>query len=234
MTPTVHILGISASPRKGATSKAVKLALDAALQVPGVTVQFIDLANRQIRPCCNCGACHKLQSRDCIQYHDDFSEQDIDAFLNCDGLILGAPLYYMNPCGLLTDYLSRMRPVSAHCRSGRYGLRVGGSIAVGGMRNGGQDLTLSTINAMLQSMGSLVVGGGLQFYNGASVWSQNEKNFSDEKGTMELEILGSKVAYAARAIQTGLHALNEQDAFAQHAGFLSQEQMQQAYQRIGL
>lgn len=232
----ILILGVSGSPRKGATEKAAKICLEAAGEVPGVKTAFINLAGpKQVNACLGCNACLRKGSGRCEVFRDDgMKDEYLELYRQCDGLILATPLYQMNPTGLLTNFVSRVRPLAQLGRSGAFDMRVGGGIVVGGMRNGGEDFALSAINATLQTLSVNIVGGGCQFYNGASVWSKNEKDFDDWKGVMELEIMGRKIAYAAKAIRAGIDALAGEVEMVNYAGFRSVEDMEESYKRIGL
>ena len=228
------IVGVNGSPRHGATEKAVRICLEAAAEVPGVRTEMINLAGRRINACVNCNACLKRDLGHCAVFEDGFEQRFLELYGQCDGLILGSAIYQMNPTGLLTNFVSRLRPLGKVTRSGIFDMRIGGSIAVGGMRNGGQDLTLSALNATLQTLSVNIVGGGVHFYNGAAVWSKNEMDFDDWKGTLELEIMGRKIAYAAKAIRAGMEALGDTVSNANYAGFRSEEHMAESYRRIGL
>lgn len=231
----VRLLGVSGSPRRGATSKALEICLAAAATVPGVETACIDLAGKDI-PCCkNCNACRTQHLPRCPVFQDDFSDAYLELYRSCDGILLASPLYSMNPTGLLLNFLSRMRPSGGSRRDGSFeGLRVGGCIAVGGRRNGGQDLAVATLNAALQSTGANVVGGGVYFYNGAAVWSKNERDFDDPTGIVELETLGRKVACVASVMKAGRDALGDRLTPAACAGFASDEARRQASELLGL
>lgn len=228
------ILGVNGSPRHGATEKAMRICLAAAGEVPGVKTELINLAGRQINACINCNACLKRDLGRCAVFEDGFEQSYLELYRQCDGLILGSAIYQMNPTGLLTNFISRVRPLGKLNRSGQFDTRIGGAVAVGGMRNGGQDITLAALNATLQTLNVNIVGGGVQFYNGAAVWSQNQADFDDWKGVLELEIMGRKIAYLAKAIQAGTAALAQTIEPVNYAGFASVEQMEEAYRRIGL
>lgn len=232
---TVLILGVSGSPKHGATSKALQICLNAAAQVPGVQTACIDLAGKQIQCCTGCNACRNRGLDYCPVYQDDFCDTYMSLYLQCSGIILASPIYSMNPTGLLSNFLNRMRPSggSKYPRS-MAGMRVGGSIAVGGRRNGGQDTALAAMNSALQSTGTNVVGGGVYFYNGAAVWSKNQREFDDPTGVLELEAMGRKVAWLAKVIDAGLTVLDGKISNVNCAGFMSDTQMEQARKQLGL
>ncbi len=231
----ILILGVSGSPRHGATEKATRICLAAAAEVPGVKTALINLAEGgQINACVNCNACLKQDLGKCAVFDDGMTPEYLSLYRQCDGLILASAIYQMNPTGLLTNFISRVRPLAKESRSGIFDMRMGGSIAVGGMRNGGQDTTLAALNATLQTLSVNVVGGGVHFYNGAAVWSQNQRDFDDWKGVMELEILGRKLAYACKAVRAGIDALAGEVESIHYAGFCSTAHMEESYRRIGL
>lgn len=235
MTNNVVILGVSGSSRKGATHKALDICLEAAKEVKGVEIRRIDLAGKLINTCRGCNACFGRDPAGCPVFRDDFDSDWLEMYDTCDAIILASPIYSMNPTGLLNSFMSRMR-ASGQTRVQRAarGMRIGGSIAVGGRRNGGQDLTLATLNAMMQSGGTNVVGGGTLFYNGAAVWSQNERDFQDQTGILELEVLGRKVAYATKIVQAGLKALSDELSPANLMGAHSLESLAEHYRQLGL
>lgn len=235
MQDKIRILGISGSPKRGATSKALQICLAAARQVPGAEIAHIDLAGRKINSCTGCNACRAKGLARCPVFQDDFADEYLKLYRQCDALLLASPLYSMNPTGLLMSFLSRMRPGGgSRTARGWEGMRVGGCIAVGGRRNGGQDAALSAMNAALQSTGTNVVGGGVYFYNGAAVWSRNQRDFDDPTGLVELEALGRKVAWTARIVRAGLSALEGEVIPANCAGFLTAQQQDEARGALGL
>lgn len=230
----VMIVGVSGSPRKGATSMAMQICLAAAAQVPGVETVFVDLAGKQVNCCMGCDLCAMSKEPHCPAFQDDFTDEHLDLYAKADGIILASPVYLMNATGLIANFMSRMRAVNRLSRNGAFSMRVGGSIAVGGMRNGGQDLVIASLNAMLQTSQNLIVGGGVHYYNGAAIWSKNEKNFTDEKGMLELMILGRRVAYSAKAIKAGMREFRDELTTCNYSGFHTPEQQAEAFQSIQL
>lgn len=230
----VVILGVCGSPRKSVTTQALDMALNAAASVPGIKTVRIDLAGHNINCCKNCNACLKSNQEYCPVYKDDFHQEYYEMYKNCHGIILATPLYYMTATGLLQNFLSRLRPLSPLARQGKFGSRMGAGIAVGGMRNGGQDFCLSVLNNMMHATGTNIIGGGVQFYNGASVWSDNQDTLLDEKGKQETEALGKKLAYMCKIVQNGIELLGEEINDANFLGFSDYEELKEGYSRRGL
>ncbi len=162
----MKILGLSGNQREnGNTSFAVKYAMQTAKK-EGAEVKYLSVANRQINPCIGCWNCSETGK--CI-FNDDMNEIE-DAFRWCNGLIIGSPVYL----GLVS---SQLKIVMERCvlRPG-YNLsytmsgKVGGGIACGYFRNGGQELTLQNISTFLVQLNIMAVNDGPGYsHSGAAI-----------------------------------------------------------------
>ncbi|MGQ9729747.1 MAG: flavodoxin family protein [Candidatus Zipacnadales bacterium] len=99
-----RVLGVSASPRRGGnTEDAIMEALATAQQL-GHQIEFERLGDFHIRRCIGCRECMRLGH--CALRDDEF-EASIDPWRHNDILILGSPVYWLAPCGLLKDFMDR-------------------------------------------------------------------------------------------------------------------------------
>ena len=185
----MKILGISGSPNEsGNTAFAVQYALDI-LEDDGAEVRYISLAGREIHPCKGCWSCRETDK--CV--FDDGMTEIRDAMVWCDGLILGSPVYF----GLLTGQMKVMMDRSVPVRSYKEGAfrmagKVGGGIACGAFRNGGQELTLQCIHTyMLQQNMRLVSDGPPYSHSGATIVGKAQ---DDELGLKTVENLAKNMA----------------------------------------
>ena len=108
----MKILGISAGRNMGNTEILVKEALMGAEEM-GASVEFIRLHDFDLKPCTGCNACvvnmfEQGGAGKCV-LADDFALID-EKILDCDGLILGSPIYEKSPSGLLKILGDRMGP----------------------------------------------------------------------------------------------------------------------------
>ena len=94
------ILGVSASPRKGAnTDIMLKAALEAAETVGGIETEIVYLRDYDIHNCRGCFACCREPGKKdngehaCAVYRDGM-EEIYPKLLECDGLILASPVYF--------------------------------------------------------------------------------------------------------------------------------------------
>jgi len=109
----MKILGISCGRKMSNTEILVKEALMGAEEM-GAEVELIRLHDQHLKPCTGCNACvvnlfEKSGPGDCVIKDDDFAFID-EKIMECDGLILGSPIYEKSPSGLLKILNDRMGP----------------------------------------------------------------------------------------------------------------------------
>ncbi|MGD8834186.1 MAG: flavodoxin family protein [Desulfobacteraceae bacterium] len=109
----MKVLGLTCGRKLSNTEIVVKEALMGAQEM-GAQVEIVRLMDLEIKPCTGCNACvvslfEKGGSGDCVIKGDDFNFID-DKILECDGLIVGSPIYEKTPQGLLKVLNDRMGP----------------------------------------------------------------------------------------------------------------------------
>lgn len=194
----IKIIGVSCSPRKDrTTAAAVRVCLEAAkASAPGVEVEFIDLGGLKINGEVAAGIPLPAGER------DDFPQ--IEAKLRSPevaGIIVGSPVYFSNMSALCKAFLDRWmayRPTFA-LRN-----KVGGAIAVGAARNGGQELTLQAIHAAMLCQDMIIVSEGRPTARlGGILVSAKDNISSDATGLATAQSLGRRVAEVAAALRAG-------------------------------
>lgn len=109
----MKVLGLTCGRKLSNTEILVKEALMGAEEM-GAEVEIVRLLDLDIKPCTGCNACvvslfEKGGSGDCVIKNDDFKFID-DKILECDGIIVGSPIYEKTPQGLLKVLNDRMGP----------------------------------------------------------------------------------------------------------------------------
>lgn len=196
------ILGICGSPRKGATEFAIKEALKAAEEIPGITTEFWSVRGKKISYCYHCDRCIKDKTMCFIQ--DDIKGLE-ELFLEADGFIIGSPVYDMNVTAQLAAVFNRLRPVYL-VHPGVLKNKVGGALTTGGTRHGGQEMVLQAINNFYLMHEILVTGGLGGCYNGGTIWSKDMKAqgaMDDTVGLDTVRRLGRGVAEAVMVSSLG-------------------------------
>ena len=200
---SLSIVGICCSPRQGqSTFKAMSVCLDAAKEVSRrVETQLIELAGRKIGPCTACGICK--QGLIC-GWEDDFAELiPVLADPKVAGIIIGTPVYF----GGMTAQCKALLDRCVVFRRNGWLLRdkVGGVLAVGGVRNGGQELTLQSVRAAMLCHDMVCVSDGKDSAHfGAALFSGGPGGIeADEDGFKTTRNLGRRVAELAMRLYPG-------------------------------
>lgn len=158
MTPArrqaeVVVLGVSGSPRiGGATSRLVRSALLGAETVDRVRTVFVGLAGLRIENCDRCAAC--VAAGACVSNDDMHRLHPL--LLEAHAIILGSPVYWGSPGALCKTFMDRVADLGL--REKKLRLKVGGAIAAGGSRNGGQETTQIAINAWFHTNDMIPIG----------------------------------------------------------------------------
>ena len=103
----MKVLLINGSPRwKGNTNRALEEAA-AALEAEGVQTELVWIGNKEIRGCIACGICGKTGDKHCV-FAEDCCNELIAKAAECDGFIVGSPVYYAGMAGSLRALMDRM------------------------------------------------------------------------------------------------------------------------------
>lgn len=193
----MKILGVCCSPRKGQTTfRAMEICLEAARGADGVvTTQLIELANLDIRPCQACGQC---KGRLSCSVEDDFvSLIPTLADSNVAGMVIGTPVYFGTMTAQCKAFIDRC--VMFRRNGWLFRNRVGAVLAVGGVRNGGQELTIQAVQAALLCHDMICVSDGQPTAHfGGTVFSGVPGGVEqDEFGLQTARHLGRRVAEVA-------------------------------------
>ena len=193
----MKILGICCSPRPGQTTyKAMDSCLAAARKVSDeVETRLIELAELDIRACVACGKC---KGELVCPVDDDFAALiPILEDGEVAGMIVGTPVYF----GMMTAQCKALidRCVMFRRNGWLFRDRVGGVLAVGGVRNGGQELTLQAVRAAMLCHDMICVGDGKDTAHfGATVFSGGESGVDGDRFGLETaRNLGRRVAEVA-------------------------------------
>jgi multimeric flavodoxin WrbA len=112
------------------------------------------------------------------------------------GIILGTPVYFGNMSSLCRAFLERC--IVLYQKFDPHN-KVAGVVAVGGTRNGGQEVTIQSVQISLFCNEMILVGNGRPSPRlGATVWSGAPGGvLKDEFGMTTTKALGRRVAEVA-------------------------------------
>ena len=121
------------------TEFLVKKALEAVSD--DIETELITLYGKKINHCKACG--FLVCSKGCIQKDD--MQEIYGKILSADGLIVGSPTYFAMPTSLILAFLQRLIHLKGSSDGNLLKDKIGGVIATGRHRCGGQTCVISTI-----------------------------------------------------------------------------------------
>jgi multimeric flavodoxin WrbA len=192
------IVGINGSPRPGkSTCFALRIALESAAAVRSdIRTELLELGGLEIRDCIGCNRCR--QPLVC-SHDDDFMRLVVPKLIDPEiaGIIIGTPVYMGTMSGLCKTFLDRA--IMFQRKGFAWSDVVGGVLAVGNSRNGGQELAIQAVQAALLVQNMVIVGDGPPYgHYGATLVSGIEGGVEkDELGIATARNLGRRVAELA-------------------------------------
>ena len=213
----IKVLGISGSPRHGNTEIMVLEALRSA-EKEGAETEIVSFVNKEIKPCISCKKCQENDGKCFVQ--DDWLEIR-NKFRESEGVIVGSPVYAGNVTAQLKAYMDRHFSERKLLMKNQNSLKpyVGGAIAVGAGRHGGQEDTLHQIRVFFQKKGASVVGiSNPHKQLGATGHADSGGEINDDEWTSwrtglktsslaGARDLGKKVARTSKIFKAGLESL---------------------------
>ena len=187
----MKVLLINGSPHaNGSTYTALKEVADT-LNIEGVETEIIQVGHLDIRGCIGCGTCFKTKA--CV--FNDIVEEIKTKFEECDGLVVGSPVYYSSPNATLLALLDRMFYSSMRIDKR---MKVGASVV--SCRRGGNSSTFDVLNKYFTISGMPIVPS--QYWN--FIHGNNaEQAKQDLEGMQTMRTLGRNMAFLIKSIQLG-------------------------------
>jgi len=190
----IKIIGICCSPRKAKTTAAsLQVCLDAAKEVhPAIEVELIELAGMKIEGSLAAGLpLEPGQKDDFPKLVPKLSDPAVA------GIIVGTPVYFSSMTSLCKAFLDRC--ITFWENNLALSGKVAGVLAVGGSRNGGQEIAIQSVQAALLCQEMIIVGsGGPAPRIGATVWNDGKDDVTkDEFGMATTRKLGRRIAEVA-------------------------------------
>lgn len=190
------IIGLNGSPKNEGNSAVLLQAALAAAKSQGAEIELIHVADCLLglkNPFCS--QCTPVCDNRCIK--GSALEEAYAKIRKCDGLILASPVYFGTVSAQLKAFWDKTRVIRKD--KALYNV-VGGALAVGASRFGGQETTLLALQEMMLVQGMTIVGDGYVDddcgHGGAAA---QRPAGEDEFGLKRAAIVGRRVAEVAAA-----------------------------------
>lgn len=186
----MKVVLINGSPKaEGNTYVALKELSDI-LVSEGIETEIVHIGNKAIRGCIACGTCYK--NGKCT--FDDEVNEFAKKFEECDGLVIGSPVYYAAANSTLTAFLDRLFYSTPFNKT----MKVGASVVAA--RRGGLSATFDQLNKYFTISGMPVASG--QYWNSIHGAKPGEAN-EDGEGLQGMRTLGRNMAFLIKSIALG-------------------------------
>lgn len=186
----MKVLLINGSPNiKGCTYTALE-EVSKTLNEEGIETEIIHVGNKDIRGCI---ACRKCKTNGKCVFNDIVNEVALK-FNECDGIIIGSPVYYASANGTLISFIDRL----FYSMSSDKTMKVGAAVV--SCRRGGNTTTFDEINKYFTISGMPVVSS--QYWNMVHGNSPEEVK-KDLEGMQTMRTLGKNMAFLMKSIQLG-------------------------------
>lgn len=194
----MKIIGVAASPRREkSTHFLLEQCLDEVKKTAeslgnSLETELVDLAPLKFNGCISCDKCKKgllcSQKDDFQQLISKFSDPDIR------GIVIATPVYMGSMTAQAKAFIDRS--VVFRRNGFLFKGKLGGVIAVGGSRNGGQELTIQAVHAGMLIHDMIIVGDGGHF--GGAAWGNHPDGYKeDTTGIESARQLGKRMTETA-------------------------------------
>lgn len=162
----------------------------------------MQVGNKDIRGCVACRSC--AVKGKCV--FDDCVNEIAPKFEECDGLVIGSPVYYASANGTMISFLDRLFFSTPFDKT----MKVGASVAVA--RRGGLSATFDELNKYFTICGMPVASG--QYWNSVHGREIGEAA-EDAEGLQGMRTLARNMAFLMKSIQLGKerYGLPEREPF---------------------
>lgn len=186
----MKVLMINGSPKaKGNTSVALD-EMKKIFEQEGIETEVVHIGNKDIRGCVACMSCRK--NGKCA--FDDIVNDVAPMFEECDGLVVGSPVYYAAANATLTAFLTRLFYSTSFDKR----MKVGAAVVAA--RRGGLSSTFDELNKFFAISGMPIASS--QYWNSIHGAAPGEA-LQDEEGLQTMRTLADNMSFLMKSIALG-------------------------------
>ena len=183
----MKVLLINGSPRhKGNTNVALE-EIAKQLAKHDIDSEILWIGNKAVRGCIACGKCENNR----CNFNDDIVNTVIEKMEQCDGLVIGSPVYYGQPAGQVCCLQQRMM----YAGSSVFANKPAAGVCV--CRRGGATAAFQTLNMPFQMTNMPVVTS--QYWNILYGCGEGETSL-DVEGLQTVRVLANNMAWMLKKL----------------------------------
>ena len=186
----MKVLLINGSPHTDGNTMVALREMDKIFAAEGIETEVVNVGNQLVRGCTACGACAELGK--CV--FDDIVNETAPKFAECDGMVVGSPVYYAGANSTLVSFMTRL------FFSALIDKRMKVGAAVVAARRGGLSSTFDELNKFFTIVGMPVASS--QYWNSIHGRMPGEA-LQDEEGLQTMRTLASNMSFLMKSIALG-------------------------------
>lgn len=189
----MKVLMINGSPHAQGNTFAALQEMEKIFAKEEIDTEIVQVGNKDIRGCIACYTCYEKGK--CV--FDDMVNEIAPKFEECDGLVVGSPVYYASANATLIAFLDRLF-YSTHFDKR---MKVGASVVVA--RRGGLSSTFDELNKYFTICGMPLASS--QYWNSVHGKTPGEA-MQDAEGMQTMRTLAGNMAFLMKSIALGKEA----------------------------
>ena len=196
----MKILVINGSPHlEGCTDRALR-ELEKTLADNGIETERVNIGNKDVRGCIGCNFCR--QHGRCV--FNDIVNETAPKFAECDGVVVGSPVYYAGCNGQALAFLDRL----FYSTAGSFDKTMKVGAAVISSRRAGSTSAFDEINKYFTISSMPIVSS--TYWNEVHGFTAADVQ-ADLEGLQTMRNLGRNMAFLVKAIHNAKEAVPEQE-----------------------
>ncbi|MDE5861360.1 MAG: flavodoxin family protein [Ruminococcus sp.] len=198
----MKVLLINGSPHAQGNTYIALAEMQKIFHENDIETEIIHVGNKDVRGCIACNTC--VENGKCV--FNDIVNDTAQKFQECDGLVVGTPVYYASANSTLISFLTRLF-YSTHFDKT---MKVGAGVAVA--RRGGLSATFDELNKFFTISGMPIASS--QYWNSVHGRLQGEAS-QDEEGLQTMRTLARNMSFLMKSIALGKekYGLPEKEPF---------------------
>jgi len=189
----MKVLLINGSPKGNGNTAAALQEMAKVFAEEGIEPVLLHVGNQAVRGCIGCGKCGDLGK--CV--FDDVVNEAASLLAECDGMVVGSPVYYASANGTVTAFLDRL----FYSNHTDLRMKVGASIVAA--RRGGLSATMDQLNKYFSISGMPIASS--QYWNDVHGSRPGEAR-EDAEGMQTMRALARNMSFLMKSIALGKEA----------------------------
>lgn len=199
----MKVLMINGSPHVNGNTYIALHEMEKIFTEENIETEILCIGNKDIRGCIGCAKC--AETGKCV--FDDLVNETAGKFEECDGLVVGSPVYYASANATLVAFMTRLFYSTRFDKT----MKVGAAVAAA--RRGGLTATFDELNKFFAISGMPIASG--QYWNGIHGAASGEAA-KDIEGLQMMRTLARNMAFLMKSIALGKekYGIPEREPFA--------------------